>query len=269
MVPMDPKGKVVWITGASSGIGAALAVEMARAGARVIISARREEKLRAVAAECEKVGTRARTLPLDLDEVDSLQGKADRAWDMFKRLEVLVNNAGVGQRSLAMETDVSVDEAIMRTNYLGTVALTKALLPRMVDRNIGQIVVTSSVLGKYGVQRRSTYAASKHALHGFFDSLRCELRAAGSNVTVTLICPGWVRTDISLSAYQGDGSRHGKLSPGQESGISPEVFAKKMMRAIRSDREEAAIGGKEAWAVLLKRFWPGLLNRHLAGLKID
>jgi short-subunit dehydrogenase len=266
---MDPKGKVVWITGASSGIGEALAVEMARAGARLILSARREDRLKAVAAECEKVGTEARVLPLDLDDLDSLRAKADRAWDMFKRVDILVNNGGVGQRSLAVETDVAVDAAIMRTNYLGTVALTKALLPRMIDRNIGQVVVTSSVLGKYGVQRRSAYAASKHALHGFFDSLRCELRAAGRNVAVTLICPGWVRTDISLSAYQGDGSRHGKLSPGQESGMSPQVFAKRMLRAIRSDREEAAIGGKEAWAVLLKRFWPGYLNRHLAGIDIE
>jgi short-subunit dehydrogenase len=266
---MDPKGKVVWITGASSGIGAALAIAMARAGARLILSARREEKLKAVASQCEKLGVEARVLPLDLAELEALRGKADAAWDMFKRVDILVNNGGIGQRALALETDIAVDQAIMRTNYLGTVALTKALLPRMIDRNIGQIVVTSSVLGKYGIQRRSAYAASKHALHGFFDSLRCELRAAGKNLTVSLICPGWVHTDISRSALEGDGTPHEKLSPGQKSGMSPEVFATKMMRAIRKDVEEAAIGGKEAWAVLAKRFVPGYLNKKLPGIEID
>jgi short-subunit dehydrogenase len=266
---MDPKGKVVWITGASSGIGRALALEMARCGARLILSSRRERELRAVADECGQLGVEARVLPLDLDDLAGMQARADAAWNLHRRVDMLVNNAGIGQRSTAAETEVSVDAAIMRTNYMGTVALTKALLPRMVNRNLGQIVVTTSVLGKYGVQRRSAYAASKHALHGFFDSLRCELRAAGSRITVTLVCPGWVRTDISRNALEGDGSRHGRLSPGQESGMPPELFAKKMLRAIRRDAEEAAIGGREAWAVLAKRFVPGYLNRKLPTIDID
>jgi short-subunit dehydrogenase len=266
---MDPKGKVVWITGASSGIGEALAVEMAGAGARLILSARREDRLKAVAEKCGRAGAEARVLPLDLDQLASLQSKAETAWEMFKRIEILVNNGGVGQRSLALETGVEVDEAIMRTNYLGTVALTKAVLPGMLERGSGQIVVTSSVLGKFGVQRRSAYAASKHALHGFFDSLRCELAQAGKRIQITMVCPGWVRTDISRSAYEGDGSRHGKLSPGQEAGMPADVFARKMLRAIRRDRDEVAIGGSEAWAVLAKRFVPGMLNRFLPGVKID
>jgi len=266
---VDPKGKVVWITGASSGIGEALSVEMARCGARLILSARREDRLKAVAAECEKLGVEARVLPLDLNDLASMQARADTAWDMHQRVDILVNNGGIGQRSVAMETEVSVDEQIMRTNYLGTVALTKALLQRMANRNVGQIVVTSSVLGKYGVQRRSAYAASKHALHGFFDSLRCELRAAGKRITITLICPGWVNTDISRNALEGDGSTHDELSPGQAGGMPADVFARKMIKAIRKDAEEASIGGKEAWAVLAKRFVPGYLNRKLPTMEID
>ncbi len=266
---MDPKGKVVWITGASSGIGAALAVEMARAGSRLILSARREARLKALADQCRDAGAETRVLPLDIDELVSLPARADEVWEMFKRIDILVNNAGVGQRATALETRIQVDEAIMRTNYFGTVALTKAVLPRMLARGMGQIVVVSSVLGKYGVQRRSAYAASKHALHGFFDSLRCELAQAGKRIQITMICPGWVSTEISRNAYAGDGSRHGRLSPGQEKGMPADVFARRMLKAIRADRDEAAIGGREAWAVLLKRLWPGMLNRILPGIDED
>lgn len=263
MAPMEVKGRVVWITGASSGIGEALAAEMARAGARLILSARREEKLEAARERC---GGEARALPLDVADIGALPARAGEAWELFGHVDILVNNAGVGQRSLALETELVVDEAIMRVNYLGTVALTKALLPRMLERGSGQIVVTSSVLGKFGVQRRSAYAASKHALHGFFDSLRCEL--AGKNIQITLVCPGWVRTDISKSAYEGDGSRHGEMDPGQEKGMPADVFARKMLKAIRKDKDEVAIGGSEAWAVLAKRLVPGILNKLLPRIKV-
>jgi short-subunit dehydrogenase len=269
MVLMDPKGKVVWITGASAGIGEALAEAMAAAGARLILSARRRDRLESVAARCSDAGVEARVLPLDLAELAALPDRAARAWDMFKRIDILVNNAGVGQRAEALETSVEVDQAIMHTNYLGTVALTKAVLPRMLERGSGQIVVVSSVLGKFGVQRRSAYAASKHALHGFFDSLRCELARSGARVGITVICPGYVHTEISTHAYRGDGSEHRRMSPGQEKGMPAEVFARRMLRAIRRDRDEAVIGGREAWAVLLKRLWPGLLNRLLPRVDED
>ncbi len=260
---MEISGRIAWITGASSGIGEALAVEMARAGARLILSARRAGKLEAVREKC---GPEARGLPLDLAELGALPARAAEAWALFGGVDILVNNAGVSQRSLALETELAVDEAIMRVNYLGPVALTKAVLPRMLERGSGQLVVTSSVLGKYGVQRRSAYAASKHALHGFFDSLRCEL--SGKNIQITLVCPGWVKTGISRSALEGDGSAHGEMDPGQAGGMDPARFARKMLRAIRKDKDEAAIGGAEAWAVLAKRFVPGILNKILPRIKV-
>ncbi len=260
---MNIKDRVVWIVGASSGIGEALAVEMAAGGARLILSARRLDKLKAVGEKC---GGEAHALPLDLSDIESLPARAAEAWDLFGHIDILVNNAGVSQRATALETAPEVDEAIMRVNYLGPVALAKAVLPRMLERGSGQLVVTSSVLGKYGVQRRSAYAASKHALHGFFDSLRCEL--SGKGIQITLVCPGWVKTEISQSALEGDGSAHGEMDPGQESGMDPARFARKMLKAIRKDKDEAVIGGTEAWAVLAKRFVPGILNRILPKIKV-
>jgi short-subunit dehydrogenase len=256
---MEPRGATVWITGASSGIGEALAVEMAAAGAaELILSARRVERLEEVAGRCRAAGARVRVLPLDMAETASLPQAAAQAWDgggAAPGVDILVLNAGVGQRSLALETAAAVDEAIMRTNWLG-----------MLQRGSGQLVVTSSVLGRFGVQRRSAYAASKHALHGYFDSLRCEL--AGRGVTITLICPGWVRTGISQAAFEGDGRPHGRLDPGQAGGMDPALFARKMLRAIRRGRREAVIGGREAWGVLAQRLVPGLLARLLPRMRI-
>jgi len=265
---MNPKGKVVWITGASSGIGEALALRMAAAGARLILSARREDRLRAVRIRCEERGSKACILPLDLADIQSLPAKVDTAWTLFGGVDILVNNGGIGQRATAMETELAVDEIIMRVNYFGAVALTKAILPKMIGQNGGQIVVISSVLGKFGIQTRSAYAASKHALHGFFDALRCEMVIARYPIGITLICPGWVRTNISREALKGDGTRHGRMDVGQNNGMSPEKFAGKMLNAIRRDREEATIGGREAYAVLWKRLAPDLLRKILPKIKV-
>nr|VFJ91280.1 MAG: Short-chain dehydrogenase [Candidatus Kentron sp. LFY]VFJ93266.1 MAG: Short-chain dehydrogenase [Candidatus Kentron sp. LFY] len=265
---MNPQGKVVWITGASSGIGEALALRMAAAGARLILSARREDVLRDVAVRCEDMGVEARILPLDLADLESLPSKAQAAWSLFGGIDILVNNAGISQRALVMETVHEVDEIIMRVNYFGTVVLTKAILPGMIGRNGGQIVVTSSVLGKCGVQTRAAYAASKHALHGFFDALRCEMAIAKHPIVITLVCPGWVRTNVSLEALEGDGTRHGRMDAVQDKGMPPEKFAGRMFEAIAGNKDEVVIGGIETYAVLGKRFVPGLLNKILPGIEV-
>ena len=255
---MTFENKVVWITGASSGIGAALAQVLARRGARLVLSARREERLEAVRAACAHAG-RHTVLPLDLTDTERLPAVARRVLDRFGRVDVLVNNAGITQRAQVVETDLAVDRRIMEVNFFGTVALTKAVLPSMLERGSGHLVVVSSLVGKFGTPKRSAYAASKHALHGFFDALRAEVHDAG--LRVTLICPGYVRTEISLHALTADGTPHGEMDPNQQRGLDPKVCAEKIARAVEAEKDEVYIAGKEKVAVYLKRFAPGLFKR--------
>lgn len=250
---------VVWITGASSGIGEALAIEISKTGAQLVLSARRVEELERVKASCafpDKVGV----VPLDLMKLESLPQKAIVAKELFGRIDVLINNGGISQRELALETEVLVDEKILRVNYLGTVALTKAIAPSMVDQGHGHIVTISSLTGKFGTPYRSGYAASKHALHGFFDSLRAELWQ--QNVRVTMVAPGFIRTQISVNALVGSGEKLGKMDDAQANGMAAEVCAKKIMRAIERNKEEVLVGGtREVMGVYVKRFFPKLFSR--------
>lgn len=263
---MEIHNRNVWITGASSGIGEALALAFAKAGARLVLSARREGRLDAVRDRCQALGVSARSLPMDLEDTDSLPDAAKRAGQLNGPIDILINNAGIGQSSLALDTEVAVSERIMRINYLGTVALTKAVLPTMLARREGQVVVVTSLLGKFGVKRRSSYSASKHALHGYFDSLRCELLE--SNVQVTLVCPGWVDTELESRALRGDGSLRGPTNTGKD-GLSPTEFAGPALKAIRQGKPEVYIGGPEVRGVWAKRFAPSLLTRVLARTAID
>lgn len=256
---MDPKEKTVWITGASSGIGAALAVEMARTGAKLILSARREDRLAEVRTACLEHSPDVAVLPLDVGDAEALPAAVEAAESHYGPIDMLVCNAGIGQRGRAAETALEVDRRILDINYFGAVALAKTVLPGMRSRRNGQIVVTSSVLGKMGVPTRSAYCASKHALHGFFDALRAEVHA--DNVAVTLICPGYIRTEIGVHALEADGSEHGKVDPGQLKGMTAEACARRMMRPIRRGAAEAVIGGwVETAGVLLKRWCPALFN---------
>ena len=254
------EGKTVWVTGASSGIGEALAYALATQGARLILSARREEKLRAVQAACAHPN-RHLILPLDLSDPASIATAVPQALAHGGSIDVLINNGGISQRAQAVDTNLAVDRRIMEVNYFGTIALTKAVLPSMLERGAGHIVVVSSLVGKFGTPKRSAYAASKHALHGFFDALRAEIYDAG--LRVTLICPGYVRTDISRNALTADGTPYATLDAGQQHGLPPERCAAKILRAIEREKDEVFFGGKEIAAVYIKRFWPGLLNRIL------
>lgn len=258
------QNQVVWITGASSGIGEALAKAFSAEGARVILSARRLEKLEVVASRCPE---ETKIFPLDLTDQDALPLKAEVAQALFGKIDILVHNAGISQRSPALETSMEVTRRIFETNVFGVIALTRAVLPRMIERGEGRIVVISSVLGKFGAPTRSSYAASKHALHGYFDSLRAEVYDKG--IRITLVCPGYVQTEISFHALEADGSPHGRLDPGQAKGISPERCAQKILQAIREGRDEVTIGGWETWGVIVKRFWPGLLHWILRRVVVD
>ena len=254
------KGKVIWITGASSGIGEALAYQLVEEEAKVILSARREEELERVKKTCgEAAKSRIKLLPFDLAQPDTLSNQVNKALQLFGRIDILINNGGISQRSLAKDTLVEVDRRIMEVNYFSAVALTKLLLPSLISQKSGHIVNVSSLVGKFSTPYRSGYAASKHALHGFFDALRAELWKDG--IKVTMICPGFVQTNISFNALTGKGEKHDEMDQTQANGISPESCARSIIRAIKRDKEEIYIGGREKYAVFLKRFFPGLFSR--------
>jgi dehydrogenase/reductase SDR family protein 7 len=193
-------GKVVWITGASSGIGAALAEDMVKAGAKVVISARRQEMLDAVADSCAKFGKRPLVLPLDVTDLSAHSVAYQTVIDKFGKVDSLVLNAGMSQRNTAVDTALSVTQDLMHLNFISYVSLTKVVLPDMVARKDGQIVVTSSLSGIIGTPLGSSYSATKFALHGYFNGLRGEV--SKDNISVLIVCPGPVESEISSKAYR-------------------------------------------------------------------
>lgn len=258
-------GKVAWVTGASSGIGEALAHALDARGASLVLSARSEDLLRNVQAASANA-ERHLVLPLDMLAPATFEPAVQTVLCRFGHVDLLIHCAGISQRAHAAETHVDVDRRIMDVNYFGPMALTKQVLPSMLARRAGQIVVVSSLLGKFGASNRSAYCASKHALHGFFDSLRAEEAANG--ITVTLVCPGFVRTNASRNALRGDGTPHGQMDVQLSQGLSGEECARQIVRAIERRRREVYIGRKEKLAVYLSRFAPGLFSRLMRATKL-
>ncbi len=258
--------KVVWITGASSGIGEALAYAFSREGAHLVLSARRQEQLEQVRDRCTGDG-KVLILPFDITHTECHPTMVGAVIEHFGRVDILVNNAGISQRSLAQETRLEVDRRIMEVNFFGVISLTKATLPFMLQRGSGHLVVISSLLGKFGIPLRSAYCASKHALHGFFDALRAELHDHG--IRVTLICPGWVRTEVSLHALRGDGSEHGEIDPPIAKGMDPTVCARHILNAVYKRKEEVYIAGGEKLGAYLKRFTPSFFNWAIRRVRVQ
>jgi len=256
---------VLWITGASSGIGEAVAKKYAKEGHLLILSARNVEALERVKQACAHPEN-VRVLALDLTQSETFREKVATALSFFGKVDTLLHNGGISQRSLIKETSLAVDRKLMEVNYFGTVALTKALLPHFLERKTGHFGVVTSLVGKFASPYRSSYAGSKHALHGFFDTLRAEHYADG--IAVTLICPGFIRTQVSINAVTGDGSPLGVMDQAQDQGMTPEACAEQLFRAMQSKKEEVYIGGKETLAVYLKRFFPGLFSRILRTAKV-
>lgn len=250
------ENKVVWITGASSGLGREAAQQLLSAGARLVLSARRGElleKMRAAAPE----GTDILILPLDLEKPDRFGELAARVEQHYGRIDILINNAGISQRSYALETSLEVDRRIMEVNYFGTIALTKAVLPIMLKNGGGHFVTVTSLVGKFGFGVRSAYAASKHALHGFFESLYIELHARG--IDVTLVCPGPVQTPISVHALDGSGNPSGLMDEMQAKGMPVDRAVSVMLRGTAKKQREVIIGNfKEKLGVVLKAWAPSL-----------
>ena len=250
-------GKVVWITGASSGIGKSLAVAFSRAGAQLILSARRPEGLAETARACGAPAD-LRLLPFDLTDVDAMPAQATAALQCFGYVDYMVHNAGVALRDRVVNTDLRVDRTIMSTNYFGPVALTKALLPSMLARHSGCFVVMSSLSGAYGGPLLSAYAASKHALHGFFESLRAEVHA--DHIQVTIVIPGFIHTAITEHALTGSGAAYGKMMRVHARGMDPDRCAARILKAVLRRKEEVLVGGPEVYTVYLKRLLPRALS---------
>lgn len=256
--------KTVWITGASDGIGKELAIQLAKAGSRIILTARSVDKLNAVRESLN--GSDHIVYPMDLLKVDLIPASVDDLLSKVSAVDILVNNAGISQRSLTTETDIEVDRKIMEIDHFAVVAMTKSLLPHMVDRNTGLIITISSVAGKMGVPMRSAYCAAKHAVIGFMDALRAEIHA--HNIKVMTVTPGSVQTNISANALEGDGKTHDVIDPLIANGIPVEECVRIIINGIKNETPELLIAkGKEKLAVNLRRFYPRLLFKMMTKVK--
>jgi dehydrogenase/reductase SDR family protein 7B len=225
---MSLKGKVAWITGASSGIGEALAKAMVREGASVILSGRRVAELERVARES---GGATMILPFDGTEYDALPEIVERGWKEFNGIDILINNAGITQRSLALDTHFETYRRLIDVNLLAPLQLTQLILPKMVEQRGGHIAAVSSIAGKLAGPLRSGYCAAKHAMLGYFDALRSEVELA-YGIKVSVIIPGSVRTEIARNALNGDGTVHGESDPNIENGMSADVVADTILSAM-------------------------------------
>lgn len=255
--------QVIWVTGASSGIGEGLVYAFVKDGAHVILSGRREAELQRVASNCTDRTGQILCLPFDMLDETGRAAAVEKVLSRFGHIDMLVNNAGVSQRSLGKDTDISVDRAIMELDYFTVIDLTKRVLPHMLERKSGYLVATSSVAGKYGVPMRTAYSASKHALHGFFDALRAELTSF--NIYVSLLVVAGVQSQVSVNALTGDGSTWGKMDGIQSKGLPIDECTRIVLNGLAKKEPEINVGeGKAMTALRLKRFAPKLLNRMMA-----
>ncbi|MBI3133224.1 MAG: SDR family oxidoreductase [Bacteroidetes bacterium] len=249
------QNSIVWITGASSGIGAETAIQMNAAGAFVILSARNKEALQKVQNQL-KFKAQSAIICLDLEKSEGFAEIAREIQVTYGRIDYLINNGGLSQRGEAADTSMEVNRRIMEINYFGNIALTKAVLPVMHSQKSGHIVVIASIAGKFGFFLRSAYSASKHALQGYYESLLLEEEK--NNIFVTLVYPGKINTEISKSALNASGNAHGVMDHNQETGMPVSVCVRKMLKAVSKKKKAVLIGKKEILAVHIKRFWPWL-----------
>jgi dehydrogenase/reductase SDR family member 7B len=255
---MNYTGKTVWITGAASGIGEALANRYSQLGANVILSDRDEENLKRVAANCEKSGGKVCFAPFDLEKSEEIIKASRFVLKDYPKIDILISNGGISQRSLAFETPIEIDRKIMEINFFGAIILTKQVLPALIANGGGNIAVTSSMVGKLGFPLRTAYSASKHAIQGYFESLRAEL--FDKNVNITIVSPGRVQTAISLNAIDKDGKKHGVMDKGQAKGIAVDKCARKIVNAIRKNKKELWVGRSEILMIYIRLYLPFLFH---------
>lgn len=256
---MKDKQRNIWITGASSGIGEAVALAFAGPAVRLILSGRNREALEKVAEQCVKAGSSTEILPFDLGDEASVRAAAESFLAKYERLDALYHFGGISQRSLVAETSLETDRRIMEVNFFGTILLSKLVLPLMLRQGQGHIAATSSIVGKFGFPLRSAYSASKHALHGFFESLRAEY--SNSGIQVSLIIPGRIQTNISVNAIDKDGNQYGSMDQGQARGMDAGKAGKIICRSLIKGKKEIYVGGSEMMMVYIRRFIPPLYYR--------
>lgn len=265
---LELQGKKVWLTGASSGIGAALAKEFNRCGASLVLTARDEENLKRVQDSCFNTSAAVHLAPVDLSEIDQLPRKAKDIVDRFGPFDLFIGNAGISQRSLFFETNTEVIRTLIATNLTAHLILVRSVLPLMLERRAGTIALVSSIAGKFGAPFRSVYCATKAALHGFAESLAIEVWE--KNVNVSMIVPGFVRTNISYNSLKGDGSRYRIMDGNQERGIEPEGCARRIIVGLQKGKREIYVGldGKARLALLVSRFFPKVFARIIRRIKV-
>jgi dehydrogenase/reductase SDR family protein 7B len=252
-------GKVVWITGASSGIGEALVYEFVQKGAAVIASSNDLSGLERVKEACGGNSSMVQCVPFDLSDTTGINEIVDKQISKSGRIDILLNIGGISQRARIDETPLWLDRKIFEINYFGTIALTKAVLPHMVKQKSGHVLATSSISGRFGFPLRSAYSASKQALHGFFETLYLENKV--NNIRASVIIPGRVRTAISLHALNAEGKEHGKLDDGQAKGITPEKAAQIIIKGIIRNKREILVGSGELMMLHIRRYLPWLFFR--------
>mgnify|MGYP000008719585 CR=1 FL=1 len=256
--------KKIWITGASSGIGKAMAEELATFSARLVISGRRSGVLEKLALELvQKGATEVRVLAFDLESELERQKAAEQVEEFWQYPDIVILSGGLSQRSLVADTQMNVYRRLMEVDYLANVQLSKFFLQQWLQAD-GQVVVISSLVGKIQTPYRSGYAAAKHALHGFYESLRAE----HPKLKINIICPGFIHTQVSVNALTGDNSALGIMDEAQRKGMPAAEFASKALRAIQGNKSVALIGGKEVLAVYLFRFLPKIFRRIISKAKV-
>lgn len=251
--------QVIWIIGASSGIGEALARHYSASGAKLILSARSRDKLYSVKSTCKGNPMNTHILPLNLENMEDLSQHAQEALRIFGRIDMLIHSAGVTQRALALDTDITVAQKIMNINYWGPVVLAQAVLPTMIKQGSGHLVVISSLMGKIGTRFRSSYAASKHALHGYFESLRSEIY--DDNIDISMVCPGFVNTSLGEKALKGNGELYQKKDNIHNDAMSADKFVSKLAPYLHKRKEEIFIAGSEIKVIWASKYLPGKLFR--------
>ena len=263
---MNINNKKIWITGASSGIGEALAIECAKQGASLILSARSKDKLILLKEQLTN-SEQHQVVPIDLANAEQVTSIVSNYINEHGGVDILVNNGGISQRGSARETSLDVQRKVMEVNYFGTVAMTQAVLPSMLstasEKATGMIVTVSSVAGKVGGKSMSGYSASKHAIIGYMDCLRAEEYNNGLHVLT--ICPGFVQTNISVNAMVADGSQFGKMAGSIKHGLAVDDCARKIVTAIEQDKDEVVIGkGISGWAPTIARLFPSTFRKMSA-----
>jgi len=263
------QNQVIWITGASSGIGEALAKQFASAGAKLILSSRRESKLQEVKQACITCGAKPEDIMvvlIDMENQANFPDAVNKVINQYNKIDMLINNAGISQRSLCKDTDMSVYRTLFEVDVFGQIALSKLVLDLMLLNNSGYLVVTSSIAGKVGVPNRTGYCAAKHAMMGFFDALRAEL--SDTNIKVTTITPGFIKTNLSENALSNDGSKFGETDNDIANGINVNLCARKIIQGLEKNKKDIVIAGsRERMALLMKRFFPKLLFKLVATIK--